>query len=295
MTSTMALPKATRGTHRARHGFVSAFLVIVVGAYCAFTLLPVVSILLGSFKTTSEIASDPLGWPSTFRWENYVQGWSGTGLTPSMDLYFGNTVLFTIAALIAIVPVGAMAAYAIARRSGWVSTLVERYYLLLYTIPFIALIVPLYDVVGTLGLRSNPVAVGLVFAASFVPWTIVLMLGFYASFPLDVIEAAKMDGASELRIFWSVVLPMSKGAVLTNVLLAFIFAWNNLSHTLPLLIDPESLTIAPGVIALTAGSGYTVDIGPQMAALIISVVPLVALYLMLHKQIMEGFRVGSFR
>jgi raffinose/stachyose/melibiose transport system permease protein len=132
-----------------------------------------------------------------------------------------------------------------------------------------------------------------VFAAGWLPLSLILMFAFFSGVPMDVIEAAKVDGANEWRVFRSIVMPMSKGAILSNVLLAFIYSWNNLSHTLPLLVEPDSRTVAPGLLLFTAQ--YSVDVGAQLAGMVISIVPLVAAYLLLHKSIMESFRVGSFR
>jgi ABC-type glycerol-3-phosphate transport system permease component len=266
---------------------------LVVAAFALLILVPVITIFLGSLKSTEQIAADPLGLPSPFRFENYVQGWNGVAVGESMSTYFLNTALFSIAAVASSTIAGTMAAYAIARRTGRISGMFERYFVILYALPFLAVIVPLFSVTGDLGIRSNPFWIGVVFGAGWLPLTVVLMYAYFASFPLDVIEAAKTDGASEFRIFWEMVIPMSKGAILSSVLLAFIYAWNNLSHTLPLLVDPSSTTVAPGLLLFSAQ--YSVNLGAQLAGMIISIVPLILAYALMHKHIMESFRVGSFR
>lgn len=176
---------------------------------------------------------------------------------------------------------GTMAAYAIARSATRTSTVFERSFTVLYALPYLAVIIPLFSITGDLGLRSNPLGIGLVFGASWLFLTVILMYGFFASFPNDVIEAAKTGGASELRIFWTHVVPMSKGAILSCVLLVFIYSWNNLSHTLPLLVDPASTTVAPGLLLLSAQC--SVDLGAQFAGIVISIVPLVLAYALIHK------------
>ncbi|MEA5052083.1 MAG: carbohydrate ABC transporter permease [Propionicimonas sp.] len=255
--------------------------------------LPVFTVLSGSLKTSNQITTDPLGLPNPVDFTNYIRGWNGVAVGEPMWVYLLNTAVFTVVAVAVVIVLGTMAAYAISRSSNWVSTLAERYYLVLYTLPFLATIVPLYSITGDLGLRDNPAGVGLVYAASWMPMTVVLMLAFFASFPLDVIEAAKTDGASEWRAFVTIVVPMSQSAVLSNLLLAFIYAWNNLSHTFPLLTSPTSLTVAPGILLFS--SQYTVDQGAQLAGMFMTVIPLILAYAVLHRHIMESFRVGSFR
>lgn len=297
-TITTMDPAHPRGRKRRRGGATkrtvwSWLATIVIALYALLTVVPVLSIFLGSFKSTTQIAGDPLGFPNPIRFDNYIRGWNGVAVGESMSVYFWNTALFSFAAVGASVIAGTMAAYAIARKTGPISGVFERFFYVLYALPFLAVIVPLFSVTGDLGIRSNPFWIGIVFAAGWLPLNVVLMYAYFASFPLDIIEAAKTDGASEFRIFWTIAVPMSKGAILSTVLLSFIYAWNNLSHTLPLLVDPTSTTVAPGLLLFSAQ--YSVDLGAQLAGMVISAIPLVLAYALMHKHIMESFRVGSFR
>ncbi len=276
-----------------RTTLVGSLITVLVAAYVIFTNLPVFTVFTGSLKTSNQITTDPLGLPNPVNFSNYVRGWNGVAVGQSMYVYLWNTVMFTIVGVAVATIFGTMAAYAIARSNSLISSFAERYYLVLYTLPFLATIIPLYSMTGDLGLRDNPAGIGLVYAASWMPMTVMLMLGFFSSFPLDVIEAAKTDGASEWRAFVSVVIPMSRSAVLSNVLLAFIYAWNNFSHTFPLLTQPTSVTVAPGILLFS--SQYSVDQGAQFAGMFMTVIPLILAYALLHRHIMESFRVGSFR
>jgi len=277
----------------ARHSTGSIVVSIIVFIFVLIGILPIISIILGSLKSTTQIVGDPLGLPIPLQFGNYARGWAGVAVGESMSPYFVNTVAFSVVAVIVSTIAGTMAAYAIARAATRTSTIFERSFTLLYALPYLAVIIPLFSITGDFGLRSNPFGIGLVFGAGWLFLTVILMFGFFASFPNDVIEAAKTDGASEIRIFLSIVVPMSKGAILSCVLLAFIYSWNNLSHTLPLLVDPASTTVAPGLLLFSAQ--YSVDLGAQFAGIVISIVPLVGAYALMHKHIMESFRVGSFR
>jgi ABC-type glycerol-3-phosphate transport system permease component len=299
MSITTARPAAATNAAAAparrtsRPGVGPIIVSIIVALYVLIGILPIISIVLGSLKSTTQITGDPLGLPNPMRFDNYVRGWKGVAVGESMNTYFVNTIAFSVVSVAIATVAGTMAAYAIARRTGRISATFERYYSLLYALPYLAVILPLYSLTGTLGLRSNPFGIGLVFGAGWLPLTVMLMYAYFASFPHDVIEAAKTDGASEIRIFLRLVTPMSKGAILSTVLLAFIYSWNNLSHTLPLLVDPKSTTIAPGLLLFSAQ--YSVDLGAQLAGFVISIIPLVLAYALMHRHIMESFRVGSFR
>lgn len=299
MTTTDSAPAGTdrkrhapSRTRRLKPGTIIATALVIV--WIILSVLPVATIVFGSVKTAKQITTDPLGWPSPFSWDNFRRGWEGVAVGESMSVYFVNTILFSATAVIVSVGAGTMAAYVLARASeGRASKFFERYFHVLYALPFLAYIIPLYSLTGVLDIRSNPAAIGVVYSAGWLPLALILMFAFFSSIPMDVIEAGKVDGASEWRIFLTIVLPMSKGAVLSNVLLAFIYAWNNLAYTLPLLVAPNSRTVAPGLLLFS--QQYSVDIGAQLAGMLISVLPLIAAYLLLHKSIMESFRVGSFR
>jgi raffinose/stachyose/melibiose transport system permease protein len=266
---------------------------LLVALYVLLSIMPVVSILLGAFKTTVQISTDPLGLPRPIQWDNFIRGWEGVAVGNAMSTYFLNSIVFSIASVGVSIAAGTLGAYAIARQRGRTAALTERYFVILYTLPFLAYIIPLFSLAGSLGLRSQPAGVGLIFGATWLPLTLLLMVAFFSGVPLDLVEAAKIDGASEWRLFRSIILPMARGAVLSNVLLAFIYSWNNLSHTLPLLVLPASRTVAPGLLLFT--QQYSVDVGAQLAGMFISILPLIAAYLLLHRHIMESFRVGSFR
>lgn len=299
MTTTTLTPHAPTGgdtparPNRRRIRWGSWIATLVVAVWGAGAILPVLSIVLGSFKESRQISIDPLGLPHPIKWSNFATGWKGVAVGDAMSTYFINTVLFTVSSVAVSIIAGTMAAYAIARNQGFASRLTERYFVILYTLPFLAYIIPLFSLTGILGMRSNPFLIGIVFAGTWLPLTVMLMHAFFSGIPLDLVEAAKLDGASELRIFLNVVLPLAKGAVLSNLLLAFIYSWNNLSHTLPLLVVPKTRTVAPGLLLFT--QQYSVDVGAQLAGMLISVAPLIIAYLLLHKHIMESFRVGSFR
>lgn len=297
VTHTPQVPESavrrSRDLPRSRGRALSWLAAMAVGLYVLSTVFPIYTVLVGSLKTTSEVASDPLGLPSQLVWQNYVDGWNGTAVGQSMSTYFWNTQLFTASGVFVAVGAGTLAAYAISRSDGKLARFLDRYYLLLFTLPYLAVIIPLFNLTEMFGIRSNPLGIGVVYAAGWIPQAVILMRGFFATFPREAIEAAKLDGASETRVFLRVVLPMSRSAVISTLLLAFIFAWNNLSHTLPLLVDPASTTVAPGLLLFT--SQYSVNIGAQFAGMVISVLPLVALYLFFHRDMMESLRVGTFR
>ena len=214
-STTLPAPAASRGQKRslrpgkAPHSPGAIIASVIIFIFLLIGVAPIISIILGSLKTTTQIVAEPLSLPNPIQFGNYARGWAGVAVGESMSTYFINTVAFSLVSVAVSTVVGTMAAYAIARSTSRMSTVFERSFNLLYALPYLAVIIPLFSITGTLGLRSNPLGIGLVFGAGWLFLTVVLMYGFFASFPLDVIEAAKTDGAGEIRIFWSQVIPMS--------------------------------------------------------------------------------------
>ena len=293
MGSFVTRPGLSRSPGARRRGLGAALLTLLVAAYVLLSVLPVWTIVLGSLKSSEQVTTDPLGLPNPVHFDNFARGWRGVAVGEPMSTYFVNTAIYSAACVIVATVAGTMAAYALARRSGFSSAFLNRYFVVLYALPFLAIIVPLFSITGDLGIRSNPLGIGVVTAAGWLALTVMLMFGFFSTFPLDVIEAAKTDGASELRTFWQIVIPMSKGPMFSCALLCFINAWNNLAYTLPLLVRPDSTTIAPGLLLFSGR--YSVDLGAQLAGMTISILPLIAAYLLMHRHVMESFRVGAFR
>jgi len=140
---------------------------------------------------------------------------------------------------------------------------------------------------------SNPIALGVIYGALVAPIAAVLMRAYFSSFPLDLIEAARADGAGELHTFLRIVLPLSRGALVAVGLVQGIFLWNELGLAATLLLDPGSRTLPIGM-SLFQGQAV-VDRGAQFASLVMMVAPIVLLYIVFSRQITTGLRVGGLK
>jgi ABC-type glycerol-3-phosphate transport system permease component len=140
---------------------------------------------------------------------------------------------------------------------------------------------------------SDPVSLGMIYAAFVTPIATVLMRAHFSGFPADLIDAAKVDGSSEARAFFRVVLPMSMKTMVVVALLQAIFIWNDLGLALILLLDGESQTLPVG-IALFKGQ-YTSDPAAQYGLLLISLLPILILYVIARKRITAGMQIGALK
>ena len=277
---------------------LSAGVLKVVGFACLLlwtlaTIIPVLGSVLSSVKEQTEIISQPLELPTGLRLDNYDRAWEGTNLGEPLILFARNSVIATSVGVVLGVGAGVFAGYAIVRSRTRFGGLLNRYFVLLITLPFIVTWIPLFVLSDRLGVLSNPLALGVMYAARLIPFAAVMMRAYFSSFPLDLIEAAQIDGSSELTAFLRIVWPLSWGGVIAVGLVQVIFIWNELGLGQVLLLSPDSRTLPVG---LTQFRGqYGSDYGALFASLVLTIVPILVLYTFTERKLTEGLRIGAMK
>lgn len=266
---------------------------VFVAGWALIAVLPVFIAVFSSVKTNTQIVADPLGMPDPFQLENYATAWAGPPLSQPLWLLTLNSVLATGVGLLVGLAVGTIAAYAVSRGRGQVFEFAGRYFVLLITVPAVVTWIPLFTLASNLEMLSNPAALGLIYGAIVSPTAAVLMRAFFVSFPLDLIEAATLDGASEIQAFLRIVMPMSRGSLVAVALVQGIQLWNELGLANIMLLQPTSRTLPIG-LTLFQGQDVT-DRAGQFASLMLMVTPIVILYLIFDRKITEGMRLGSLK
>lgn len=267
--------------------------VLLVGLWAVVAVAPLLIAVLGSVKSNTQLVSDPLGWPNPFRWVNYQTAWEGPPLSQPLSLMAVNSVVATTTGLVVGLVAGTLAAYAVARGKGRAFDLAGRYFVLLLTVPAVVTWIPLFSLAERFDLLSSPAALGVMYGALVAPTAAVLMRAFFSSFPMDLIESAMLDGASEIRAFVSIVLPLSRGSLVAVVIVLGIQLWNELGLANVMLLQPTSRTLPIG-LTLFVGQG-SADRASQLASLMIMVLPIVVLYFAFDRRVTEGMRLGAIK
>ncbi|GGJ58620.1 carbohydrate ABC transporter permease [Virgibacillus salexigens] len=263
--------------------YLILFLFALVNAY------PILWMMINSFKSEQEFLTNQLGFPHTFVLENYVNAWE----TANLGVLFGNSIFICITATLITVLFGALASFFLARFTFKMSKLVYTFFIFGMLIPIHATLVPMFILMRDLGLLDTPITLLFPYIAFHLPITIFLLTSFMKAFPKDIEESAIMDGCGVFRIFWSIILPMSRPALATVVILNFIYNWNEFSFALVLINDPAFQTLPLG-LASFAGQ-FTTNYGAQMAGLTMSLIPIVVFYLFLEKEIVKGMTAGAVK
>lgn len=261
--------------------------------WTALAISPVVIALFSSLKSDTQVIIDGAGWPKPFEWGNYARAWNGPQFGQPFWRLGLNSCMAAGIGIVLGLGAGTAAAYAVSRGNGRLFRLADRYFVLLITLPAVVTWVPLFSLVKDFGMLSNPAFLGLIYAALILPTAAVLMKAAFASFPLDLIEAAKADGCSELSAFVRIVLPLSRGSLTAVGLVEGISLWNELGLAAVLLISPTSQTLP---IGLTLFQGQqVVDRPAQFADLVLMVAPIIVLYVIFQRRVTQGMRMGAFK
>lgn len=272
--------------HGSRSGLAAGYLtaVVVVGV----TVVPLLYVVVGGFRTTGQINSSPAGLPDPWVWDNYraILG------SAAFWRFLGNSAVIAVIATALAVALGSMAAFALARYAFKGREAVYTLFTLGLLFPLGLAALPLYQWLRTLGMLENPLGVAIPEAAFSLPVTIVILRPFMRAIPAEVEDAAVLDGAGRLGFFWRILLPLSTPALVTVGVLAFVTSWN--AYLLPLLVfsDATNFTLPLGVA--TFRSQYSQDTARVLAFTALSMIPALAFFALAERRIVSGL-TGSVK
>ena len=254
--------------------------------YAAVALGPLVLMVVNSFRTQQEMAQTPLGLPTELNFRSYQDAW----LTASFETYFVNSMIVTVGAVLLSTVVSVLAAYSFARSRSNLFGGIEAVFLSGLLLPAHLAILPLFYLLDSMGLTSNLLSLVLVYGAMGIPFSTFILTVFFRQLPIELEEAALLDGAGAWRTFWYVLVPLVRPAIATVTVFRFVPVWNDFFYPLILMRDRASYTLPVG---LTRFFGeYSADWPQLFAGLTIATLPLVVVFLFATKQIISGLTAG---
>ena len=294
MTHRAMTPGAVLRQRRARNVAIAVATVTLL----VWTVFPFVWILLTSLKSPVDIIAVPPKFVFTPTTDNYAalvlgeQHGQYASARPDFPLFFLNSMIISIGAVALSVAAGVPAAYALARFNFPLKNAFAFGFMSFRFVPFIAFVIPLYLLYQRLGLYDTHA--GLIFAYQLItlPFTIWMLRSFFLEIPLEIQEAAKIDGCSWLGVLTRVVLPLSLPGIAVTVILGFMFCWNAFNYPL-MLAGRRTFPVTVGAIQFI--SYEQVLWGQMAAATIVAAVPQLVLSLLVQKHIVRGLTMGAVR
>ncbi|MFC9919941.1 carbohydrate ABC transporter permease [Agromyces binzhouensis] len=283
-TAAAVLPLRRRGRPsksprlRAASPIVYLVALVVIG----LMLAPIAYIIIGGFRTNSQITVDPSGLPDPWVFANYLDVLTGEVFWRQVL----NSAIVGFATTLGVIVLGLMASFVLARYNFAGRGALYALFAAGLMFPLTVAITPLYIVVRSLGLMNSLGGVILPQIAFALPVTIIILVPFLRAIPEEIQEAAAIDGCSRLGFFWRMVLPLSVPGVVTVGILAFVGSWN--SYLLPLFIlnDQTAFTLPLGVQAFS--SEYSVDTAKVLAFTSLSMIPALIFFSVFERRIVGG-------
>ncbi|MEO5853269.1 MAG: carbohydrate ABC transporter permease, partial [Nocardioides sp.] len=262
---------------------------LVLIAISALMLFPLILTVSTTLKTPEDVKVNPFGFFSSFSFDNIRTAWT----VGDFDSYLWSSVLLTVPSTVLVVVCATLGGYAFARLPFPGRTFCFYVVIIGLLVPFFAYMIPLYYQLRSMRLLDSLVGTNLVLASTQLSFGTFFMRAFFADLPNELEQAARIDGASEWQIFRRVMLPLATSGIGALAVYAFLQNWNE--FLVPLLYMPtgEHRPLTTGLYLFLGGR--TVDIGPLAAGTLITIVPVILLFLVLQRQVAQGLISGAVK
>ncbi len=262
---------------------------VLLGITLLMYLFPFFLVLVNSLKARKDIILDPVGLPTTPLFSNFTEA----AVRMSYLHGFLNSLIITAASVAVILIFSSMTAWLLVRRDWLAGRVFFLALVAAMIIPFQAIMIPLVKIYGSLGMLNSKASLVYLYLGFGTALAVFMYHGFMKSIPLELEEAALIDGASRLQVFWLIVFPILKPITVTIGILDVLWIWNDFLLPSLVLIHEKNRTLPLSTFYFSGT--YTIDYGLAMAALLLSILPVIVLYLFMQKQIIKGVLQGSIK
>ncbi len=247
-----------------------------------FALSPLLIAISTSLKTTAEIVSDPLGFPRSFYFANYIDAIVVTNLGRA----FLTSTILTVGTVLGVFITATPAAYALSKIKFPGGPFLMAYVFFSTTIPAQIFIIPLFHIFARIGFVNSLPGLILIYIAVFSPFAMLLMRSYFINTPDELFDAALVDGASKWQAFWRVIVPVVRPGIAIAMVIVAMGSWNQFLLPRTFLLDPRMQTVTLALVSLQGQ--WTVEWGMLFAVAILISLPILIMFILLHRQISAG-------
>ncbi|MFN8663587.1 MAG: carbohydrate ABC transporter permease [Thermomicrobiales bacterium] len=262
---------------------------IVLILLLGFALGPLLVLVFNSLKTQAEIGKNPLGPPQSFMWQNFTKAWD----VGNFAVTTRNSGFLVAVTVVAVLALGGMAAYSLAKLDLPGAGLVTLYLLIGTSLPLQLFLVPLFFTWQRLGLVNNLLGLAIIYVATNAPFAVFLLRSYMLQLPRDFEDAARVDGAGEWQIFTGIVVPLSWPGFLTVGLVVALSVWNEFLLATVFLTEQELFTVVTSYYNFS--TRFSRDWSLTSAAAIMMILPVVVIFLALQRRFVEGLTQGGLK
>lgn len=260
---------------------------IVLAVHTALTIFPILWVLSNSFRNNDQIFTSISIIPESFNFDNYVKVLTNTNI----PLAFYNSLSIVLVSLALLLSVILPASFAISRFRFKHANFLYMFFAFAVFVPSVTVLPMLYKLFSQLGFLGEKYPIAFVYVVEAIPVSIFIMVAFMRTIPRDLEESAIIDGASIWIIFLKIIVPLSRNAIITIIILSFVGVWNDYILALIMLPDFRTLTVALAF----AKDEYTVDYGMMSASIVFAITPMIIFYLFIKDQLISGMAAGAVK
>ena len=272
---------------RAGRVFVHSFLI----AWLIIAVYPFFWVIISSLKTFNEYFRNPMALPLDPQWQHFQYAWTNM----RFQEYFLNSAFVSIVALIGSLGLSATVAFVFARFNFRFKGALWGFVLFSFLLPGTTALYPMVVFAQKIGLYGSLWALILIYSAQSVPWNTFFLRSAIETIPRELDEAAIIDGASTWQVFWWVILPLARPALATMGIFSFLYTWGDFALPIMLAKSDKLFTVAVGTLFLTISGRGTTDPTLVAAGLLVSILPVVLIYIFLQRFVIEGLTSGAVK
>lgn len=269
--------------------FEMLFTYVILIIFALLAIVPILWLIMSSFKTSQSYQLDRLGFPHEFFWQNYRDAW----VRGNFGIYIVNSIIYTAVTVVAVLILGMMSGFAFAKIRMKCTKWLYGSYIIGILMTLQSIMIPLFIVINQVGLYDTKLGVLIPYIGIGLPMGVYLCTEYIKSVPTALVESARIDGASYFRIFRSIIVPMARPVATTLAILQVSGTWNEFMLINMLTSSQKNKSLPVGIQSF-AGSLST-DYGKLFASLVIGLLPMLVFYLIFRKEITKGVAAGAVK
>lgn len=263
---------------------------VLIGIMILIALTPLYLVAINAFKSHADIVKNPMNFPAEVYWQNFEKAWR----TGNFGTGFLNSIRLSVVTALIVLVASTLAGYVLGMKKFRGAKAIHVYFLLAMTVPVQLFLFPLYGALAKAGLIGNVYVVCFIIAAINMPLAVMLMRTFFMKVPIQLEEAARIDGASMWQMLTRIVLPMVRPGLITVAVLIVLNAWNEYLISSTFLQGEKNFTVTLGYLALN-GASVTFDQGMKMAGALMIILPILVFFLSLQRYFVDGLTNGAVK
>jgi len=284
-----AIPRRRRSRSRRNRKWASAARQAFLAGASLIVLVPIVYMVLASFKTVPDFFGNPYGLPSVWAFDNYTRAWRDAHVSITLP----NTIFVTACSALGSTFLASLIAYGLSRKEKPLAMALYTLFVAGLLVPVHMIILPLFILLKWFGLFGTLFALIVPYIALGLPLGVLVLTPIAATLPRDLVSAAQVDGASEWQIFRRVVLPLLKPGLISVTILNGVWMWNEFFIPLIVAFKPAAQTMPVGIVAFVGA--YSTEWGLVFASVVVSTAPVVIAYLLMTRRFQSGLTAGALK